>query len=130
MKTVRHLMIALPFALGMEAVAGDAGAQNFPARPIRLIVPQAPGSASDTVARIVAARLGPQINQQVVVDNRPGGALTIGMDLTAKATPPGGLTTVRGIGASITQFSTLTHGHTTTLAPPGNGSGGRPVIGT
>ena len=66
-----------------------AFAQSYPSRPIRLIVPQAPGSASDTIARIVAAELTQQVKQQVVVDNRPGGALTIGMNLTAKATPDG-----------------------------------------
>ena len=69
--------------------AAAASAQSYPARPIRLIVPQAPGSASDTIARIVALELGQQFNQQIVVDNRPGGALTIGMELTAKATPDG-----------------------------------------
>jgi tripartite-type tricarboxylate transporter receptor subunit TctC len=69
--------------------ATAASAQGYPARPVRLIVPQAPGSASDTIARIVAVELGQQIKQQVVVDNRPGGALTIGMELTAKATPDG-----------------------------------------
>jgi tripartite-type tricarboxylate transporter receptor subunit TctC len=63
--------------------------QNYPSRPIRMIVPQAPGSASDTVARLVAAELTPRLGQQVVVDNRPGGALLIGMELTARAVPDG-----------------------------------------
>ena len=69
--------------------AGGAQVQNYPARPIRLIVPQAPGSASDTVSRIVAAELTRQLGQQVVVDNRPGGALTIGIDMVVKAPPDG-----------------------------------------
>jgi tripartite-type tricarboxylate transporter receptor subunit TctC len=69
--------------------AGAASAQSYPSRPLRLIVPQAAGSASDTIARIVAIGLGQQLGQQVVVDNRPGGALTIGMDMIAKATPDG-----------------------------------------
>ena len=50
----------------------------------RLIVPQAPGSSSDTVARIVATELRRKLGQQVVVDNRPGGALLIGMELVAR----------------------------------------------
>jgi tripartite-type tricarboxylate transporter receptor subunit TctC len=54
-----------------------------------MIVPQAPGSASDTVARIIAAELTPLLKQQLVVDNRPGGALMIGLELTSKATPDG-----------------------------------------
>jgi tripartite-type tricarboxylate transporter receptor subunit TctC len=66
-----------------------APAAEFPERPIRLIVPQAPGSASDTVARLVAAQLVAQLKQQIVVDNRPGGALMIGMELVARAAPDG-----------------------------------------
>ncbi len=66
-----------------------AAAQVYPNRPIRLIVPQAPGSASDTVARIIAAELTTRLKQQIVVDNRPGGALLLGLDLTAKAPPDG-----------------------------------------
>jgi len=70
-------------------LAGETAAAGYPERPIRLIVPQASGSASDTVARLVAAALAQQLGQQVVVDNRPGGALMIGMELTARATPDG-----------------------------------------
>ncbi len=67
----------------------DAAAADYPVRPIRMIVPQAPGSASDTVARLIAAALAQQLKQQIVVDNRPGGALMIGMEMTARATPDG-----------------------------------------
>jgi len=61
----------------------------YPDRPIRFVVPQAPGSASDTGARIVAAELSRQLGQQLVIDNRPGGALVIGMELVARAAPDG-----------------------------------------
>ena len=71
------------------ALAGGATAADFPARPIRFIVPQAAGSASDNVARLVGAELVQQMKQQVVVDNRPGGALMIGMELVARAAPDG-----------------------------------------
>ena len=70
------------------ALAAEA-AQAYPNRPIRMIVPQAPGSASDTVARIIAAELTNRLKQQVVVDNRPGGALLLGLDITSKSTPDG-----------------------------------------
>ncbi|HEY7658859.1 MAG TPA: tripartite tricarboxylate transporter substrate binding protein [Burkholderiales bacterium] len=66
-----------------------AFAQGYPSRPIRMIVPQAPGSASDTVARLIAAELTSQMKQQVVVDNRPGGALQLGLELTSRAMPDG-----------------------------------------
>ena len=64
-------------------------AADYPVRPIRMIVPQAPGSASDTVARIIAGELARYMGQQIVVDNRPGGALLLGLDLTSKAPPDG-----------------------------------------
>jgi tripartite-type tricarboxylate transporter receptor subunit TctC len=73
--------------LAQPVLAADA--QGYPSRPIRMIVPQAPGSASDTVARIIAAELTTRLKQQVVVDNRPGGALLLGLDLTSKANPDG-----------------------------------------
>lgn len=82
----RFLLAAACLAL---AAPGAALAQDYPSRPVRLIVPQAPGSSSDTIARIVAIELSRQIGQQVVVDNRPGGALTIGMEIVSKATPDG-----------------------------------------
>lgn len=84
---LRRALLVLPLA--WSGIAVDASAQPYPSRPLRLIVPQAPGSASDTIARIVAAELAVQLGQQVVVDNRPGGALTIGMELTARAMPDG-----------------------------------------
>ena len=71
------------------ALASGAHGADFPARPIRFIVPQAAGSASDTVARLVAAELVQQMKQQIVVDNRPGGALMIGMELLARSVPDG-----------------------------------------
>ena len=86
--THRHFVQIATVAV-LAAVASVATAQNYPARPIRLVVPQAPGSASDNVARIVATGLGQQIGQQIVVDNRPGGGFAIGMGLTAHAPPDG-----------------------------------------
>src|SRR5688572_32562678 len=62
---------------------------QYPERPLRLVVPQAAGSATDTVARSLAPELSRQLGQNVVVDNRPGGALTIGIDAVAKAPPDG-----------------------------------------
>jgi len=82
-------MVPPLFLLAIATVASDVLAQSYPARPIRLIVPQAPGSASDNIASIVATALGQQIGQQIVVDNRPGGGFAIGMGLTAQATPDG-----------------------------------------
>jgi tripartite-type tricarboxylate transporter receptor subunit TctC len=62
---------------------------EYPDRPLRYIVPQAAGSASDTGARILAFELTRILGQQIVVDNRPGGGLTIGIDMVVRAIPDG-----------------------------------------
>ncbi len=72
----------------MWSLAAGAAAE-YPERPVRFIVPQAAGSATDTVARILAPELSKNLGQQIVVENRPGGALTIGIDLVAKSAPDG-----------------------------------------
>ena len=92
-----RLRVILPLVVAVTLSSGAAA--QFPDKPIRLIVPQAPGSATDTVARILGAELAKEIGQQVIVDNRPGGALTIGIDLTAKAAPDGYTLCVGPIGA-------------------------------
>jgi tripartite-type tricarboxylate transporter receptor subunit TctC len=87
------------FVALLACMFATAAAAEYPDRPIRLVVPQAAGSATDTVARILGAELGKEIGQQIIVDNRPGGALTIGLDVTAKS-PPDGYTICMGpIGA-------------------------------
>jgi tripartite-type tricarboxylate transporter receptor subunit TctC len=83
-RRARLCLLAFLLGLGSAAIA-----QNYPERPVRLIVPQAAGSATDTVARILAAEMPQSLGQPVVVENRPGGALTIGLDLTAKSAPDG-----------------------------------------
>ena len=85
--------------LALAVTLTGAGAAEYPDHPIRFIVPQAAGSATDTVARILAAELSKDLGQQLIVDNRPGGALTIGLDLVAKS-PSDGYTIGMGpIGA-------------------------------
>jgi tripartite-type tricarboxylate transporter receptor subunit TctC len=66
-----------------------AGAADFPAKPIRVIVPWPAGGSTDTLARIVGQRLTTITGQTVVVDNRAGAAGTIGVDMVAKAIPDG-----------------------------------------
>ena len=68
---------------------GAVNAQTFPSRTLRAIVPYAPGGSTDVVMRILAPRMSELLGQQVVVENRPGGSSTIGLDLAAKAPPDG-----------------------------------------
>src|SRR6476661_8793588 len=93
-------MRKLGLVLTLTACAfASAAAAEYPDKPIRLIVPQAAGSATDTVARILGAELGKELGQQIIVDNRAGGALTIGLDLTAKSEPDGYTICMGPIGA-------------------------------
>ena len=69
--------------------AGLAAAQSYPAKPVRVIVPFAPGGATDVVFRLLAPRLSENLGQQAVVENRAGGGSTIGMDAVAKSAPDG-----------------------------------------
>ncbi len=89
----------LAVALAAALCAGGSAFAEYPDKPIRFIVPQAPGSATDTVSRILAPEMSKFLGQQVVVDNRPGGALTIGIDLVAKASPDGYTIGMGPIGA-------------------------------
>lgn len=73
----------------LAAVSSMAAAQVYPSKPIKLIVPQAPGGATDVFARYLAQQLGAVWNQPVVVDNRAGAAGVIGTDAVAKAAPDG-----------------------------------------
>jgi tripartite-type tricarboxylate transporter receptor subunit TctC len=82
----RVTVVALGAAL---AFAGAASAQQYPAKPIRLVVPLAPGGPSDILARTMAQTMSPSLGQSVVVDNRTGAGGTIGIDVVAKSPPDG-----------------------------------------
>src|SRR5207248_7326518 len=90
MTTRRQLAVLTSLAL--LSIAAPAAAQtfdDFPNRPIRIIVPQAAGSGVDLQARVLAAKLSELWGRQVVVEDRPGANAIIGMEYVAKAAPDG-----------------------------------------
>ena len=92
-------------ALLLASSAGAQNAGNYPVRPVRMIVPFAPGGASDFVGRILQPKLSEELGQQVVIDNRAGASGNIGMEAIARAAPDGytqGPATVSNL--SIAQF--------------------------
>jgi tripartite-type tricarboxylate transporter receptor subunit TctC len=90
----------VPVFLLALAIAAPAFSQTFPSRPVRFVVPFAPGGSTDTLARTMGVKLAETLGQQVVVDNRTGGNGDIGMLTVAKA-PPDGHTIVLGYIANL-----------------------------
>jgi tripartite-type tricarboxylate transporter receptor subunit TctC len=84
----------------------SALAQQYPAKPIKIIVPFPPGGAADLVARVVGQKLSENTKQAVIVENRPGADTIIAMELVAKS-PPDGYTVGYAIGSALTMNPTL-----------------------
>ncbi|WP_412103187.1 Bug family tripartite tricarboxylate transporter substrate binding protein [Polaromonas sp. SM01] len=84
----RHLLNLL-LGLGGALVCGWAGAQTYPAKPVRLVVPFPAGGATDILARTISQKAAEKLGQQIVIDNRPGAGGTIGSDQVAKSAPDG-----------------------------------------
>jgi tripartite-type tricarboxylate transporter receptor subunit TctC len=91
MDRMEGLMRRRRVLLGAAAVslAAPALAQQFPSKPIRIVVPYTPGGGADTTARLIAPKLQEALGQTVVIDNKPGAGGTIGDDAVAKAAPDG-----------------------------------------
>jgi tripartite-type tricarboxylate transporter receptor subunit TctC len=79
----------LALAAALCPAAGAIGAEAYPVRPIRLIIPAGAGGVTDILGRVVAEKLGEALGQQVIVDNRPGASGIIGSNIVAKAAPDG-----------------------------------------
>jgi tripartite-type tricarboxylate transporter receptor subunit TctC len=102
---IRRAHAQCTFALIVALAAGAAAAaENYPARPIRFILPYPPGGGNDFVARVLAVKLAENIRQQVVIDNRGGAHGIIATELTAKAPPDGYTMFLGGTGHAINPY--------------------------
>jgi tripartite-type tricarboxylate transporter receptor subunit TctC len=124
MPTARAFLVAVTFVsllcLSPATLAAvPAGAQTYPAKPIRLIVPFPAGASSDIVGRMLGEKLSLQLGQQVLADNRPGAGGNLGIGLTAKS-PPDGYTIViatASIAVSPSLYAKLDYDAVKDLAP-------------
>src|SRR3954470_11486400 len=96
--SVRRLLASIAMILATAAVAKSP----YPAKPVRMIVPFPPGGAVDVIGRIVAARLGERLGQNVVVDNRGGANAIIGTEIAVRAVPDGHTLLIVPAGHAIT----------------------------
>ena len=111
----RRTMLAASTAAGLLRSTVGASAQEWPQRPIRIIVPFGPGGGADIIGRIVAQSLQEKLGQPVVIENRPGAAGTLGNEAVARADKDGytlGMMTAGQIIAAVDeQVAALRHAH-------------------
>lgn len=115
----RFLLSAVLFVASAAMVPVFAQTESYPSRPVRMVIPFAPGGASDFIGRILQPKLAEELGQQVVVDNRPGASGGIGVETAATATPDGytlllGNVSALGIGPNL--FATIRK-HASNLVP-------------
>ena len=96
-RTVRAGLALAASLAGLSAMPAW-GQANYPQRPVRMVVPFAPGGASDFVGRILQAKMSDELGQQLVIDNRTGAAGNIGVEVAARASPDGYTTLLGNIG--------------------------------
>jgi tripartite-type tricarboxylate transporter receptor subunit TctC len=106
----RLLLSAVLCAASVATVPVFAQTERYPSRPVRMVIPFAPGGASDFIGRILQPKLAEELGQQIVVENRPGASGGIGVDTAANATPDGytfllGNVSSMGIGPNL--FNTI-----------------------
>lgn len=111
----------LAAAVATAVMPGTSHAADFPSKPIKIVVPYAPGGAVDIVTRLVAQKMGETLKQSIIIDNRPGGATNIGMDIVARAPGDGYtlLTASNSLASNAALFSNLNFDPAKDLIPVG-----------
>ena len=98
---MQHILAFVVAAFCFALFGSAAVAQDYPSRPIRMVVPFAPGGGSDISARVLADGLSDALGQTIVVDNRPGAGSILGCDIVAKSTPDGYTTLLGNISMAF-----------------------------
>src|SRR3954465_9203096 len=101
---VRAAAITFAIALASQAIAADA--ERYPVKPIRIVVPFPPGGSNDLLARVISQKFNEAWAQPAIIDNRPGGGSTIGIEVVVRAAPDGYtlLTTSGGIAINVSLY--------------------------
>src|SRR5438552_3021550 len=102
---MRHLVLVV--ALFLPLLAGAQSADTYPTRPVKLLVPYAPGGATDIIARHISPKLQEALGQPFVVDNRPGASGNIALEAAAKASPDGYTLEVGNVSTNAINESTF-----------------------
>src|SRR5262249_8976313 len=95
----RPAITAFSIALSCALAAGGTFAQSWPSKPVRVIVPFAPGGTADTLGRLVTTQLSASLKETFVVENRGGAGGVVGSELVAKAAPDGYTFVVSGVAS-------------------------------
>jgi len=115
-----RVILAVATMMAMAFSALSASAQNYPDRPIKIIVPYAPGGPADVMARLIGDKMSTRLGQQVVVENRPGGGGVTALE-AARAAPADGYTIVMGhdgnLAAAVSLFTSLPYDPLKDFAP-------------
>src|SRR5437763_15198882 len=96
--------VLAPVLGGRTAAAQDSSAERWPSRFVRLVVPFPPGGGTDAIARVVAAKLSAIWGHEMVIENKGGGATSIGTDAVAKADPDGYTALLQSVPLSVNRF--------------------------
>jgi tripartite-type tricarboxylate transporter receptor subunit TctC len=102
----RQILCLMAVTTGIATTAAAAAGDNYPSKPIRLVVPFTPGGSNDLVGRVLSQKLFEVWGQPVIIDNRPGGGSTIGIDVVVRAPPDGYtlLTTSGGVAMNVSLY--------------------------
>ncbi len=101
-----QILCLMAVTTGIATTAAAAAGDNYPSKPIRLVVPFTPGGSNDLVGRVLSQKLFEVWGQPVIIDNRPGGGSTIGIDVVVRAPPDGYtlLTTSGGVAMNVSLY--------------------------